>query len=94
MPKIDEYDFGRIVVDGVEQTQDVILLPGRVVPNWWRQDGHSLVLDDLAAVLDEIPERLIVGTGAHDGRGGPPLRRAQPRPDGGRAPPHVLGGLR
>jgi hypothetical protein len=65
MPKIDEYDFGRIVVDGVEQTQDVILLPGRVVPNWWRQDGHGLVLDDLAAVLDEIPERLIVGTGAH-----------------------------
>jgi hypothetical protein len=65
MPKIDEYDFGRIVVDGVEQRQDVILLPGRVVPNWWRQDGHSLVLDDLAAVLDELPERLIVGTGAH-----------------------------
>jgi hypothetical protein len=65
MPKIDEYDFGRIVVDGVEQRQDVILLPGRVVPNWWRRDGHSLVLDDLAAVLDELPERLIVGTGAH-----------------------------
>jgi hypothetical protein len=79
MPKIDAYDFGRIVVDGVEQTQDVILLPGRVVPNWWRQDGHSLVLDDLAAVLDEIPERLIVGTGAH----------GRLRPD-----PHALERLR
>ena len=43
MPKIDDYDFGRIVVDGVEQTRDVILLPGRVVPNWWRHDGHTLV---------------------------------------------------
>ena len=40
MPKIDDYDFGRIVVDGLEQTRDVILLPGRVVLNWWRQDGH------------------------------------------------------
>ena len=65
MPKIDEYGFGRIVVDGVEQTRDVILLPGRVVTNWRRQDGHSLVLDDLAAVLEELPERLVVGTGAH-----------------------------
>jgi hypothetical protein len=37
MPKIDDYDFGRIVVDGVEQTRDVILLAGRVVPNWWRR---------------------------------------------------------
>jgi hypothetical protein len=40
MPKIDDHDFGRIVVDGLEQTRDVILLPGRVVLNWWRQDGH------------------------------------------------------
>ena len=58
MAKIDGYDFGRIVVDGVEQTRDVILLPGRVVPNWWRQDGHRLMLDDLEAVLDELPERV------------------------------------
>jgi hypothetical protein len=65
MPKIEDYDFGRIVVDGVEQKRDVILLPGRVVPNWWRQDGHRLVLDDLEAVLDELPERLVVGTGAY-----------------------------
>jgi hypothetical protein len=65
MPKIDEYDFGRIVVDGVEQTRDVILLPGRVVPNWWRRDGHRLVFADLEAVLDELPERLVVGTGAY-----------------------------
>jgi chemotaxis protein methyltransferase CheR len=65
MAKIGGYDFGRIVVDGVEQTRDVILLPGRVVPNWWRQNGHRLMLDDLEAVLDELPERLVVGTGAY-----------------------------
>ena len=36
----------------------------RVVSNWWRRDGHSLVLEDLEEVLDELPERLIVGMGA------------------------------
>lgn len=34
MPKIDDYDFGRITIDGMEQARGVILLRGRVVPNW------------------------------------------------------------
>ena len=67
MPTLEEYSFGRLTVDGTEETRDVIVLPDRVVRNWWRKDGHSLVLDDLAEVLDELPERLLVGTGA-DGR--------------------------
>ena len=62
---ISDYNFGRVVVDGDEHTRDLIVLPGRVVPEWWRRDGHSLVLDDLEEVLDELPERLIVGCGAH-----------------------------
>lgn len=65
MPRIDGYSFGRIVVDGEEQTRDVILLPDRLVTNWWRANGHSLVLADLADVLEELPERLLVGTGAY-----------------------------
>ena len=65
MTRIAEYSFGRVVVDGVEETRDVIVLPGRVVRNWWRRDGHALVLDDLADVLDELPGRLVVGTGAY-----------------------------
>jgi hypothetical protein len=48
MARIDQYEFGRIVVDGREETRDLIILPGRVVRNWWRRDGHALVLDDLA----------------------------------------------
>jgi hypothetical protein len=65
MPQIEEYSFGRIVVDGEEETRDVILLPGRVVRNWFRLDGHRLVFEDLEDVLDELPERLVVGTGAY-----------------------------
>jgi hypothetical protein len=36
-----------------------------VVPNWWRADGHRLVLADLEDVLEELPEHLVVGTGAY-----------------------------
>jgi hypothetical protein len=65
MARIEEYSFGRVVVDGREETRDVIVLPERVVREWWRRDGHGLVLEDLEGVLDELPQRLIVGTGAH-----------------------------
>jgi hypothetical protein len=63
--RIEEYSFGRIVVDGQEETADVIVLPDRIVSNWRRRDGHSLVLEDLDDVLDELPERLVIGTGAN-----------------------------
>jgi hypothetical protein len=67
MARIEDYSFGHVVVDGEPHSKDVIVLPQRVVGNWWRQDGHSLVIEDLNEVLDELPERLIVGCGA-DGR--------------------------
>ena len=63
--RLDGYRFGRVLVDGEEHTKDVIVLPNRVVGDWWRRDGHSLVLEDLEDVLDELPERLILGTGAY-----------------------------
>jgi hypothetical protein len=65
MPRIDGYRFGAIVIDGEEQTRDVILLPERVVTNWWREDGHTLVLADLDGVLEDLPGHLLVGTGAY-----------------------------
>ena len=62
---IEGYEFGRVTVDGREETRDVIVLPGRVVRDWWRKEGHGLVLEDLEQVLDELPERLLLGTGAY-----------------------------
>ena len=64
MPRLEGYRFGHLVVDGEEQTRDLIVLPDRVVTNWWRADGHRLVLD-LDDVVDELPEHLLVGTGAY-----------------------------
>jgi hypothetical protein len=65
MPRIQGYGFGHVVVDGEEQTRDVIVLPDRVLTDWWRADGHRLALDDLDDVIEELPERLVVGTGAY-----------------------------
>ena len=65
MPRIEGHRFGRVVVDGEEQTRDVIVLPDRVVTNWWRAEGHRLVLADLDDVLEELPQNLLLGTGAH-----------------------------
>ncbi|MEX0834223.1 MAG: MTH938/NDUFAF3 family protein [Actinomycetota bacterium] len=64
MASLEQYRFGSVLVDGEEQTRDLIVLPGRVVTNWWRKDGHSLVMDDLEDVLEELPGRLVVGMGA------------------------------
>ena len=65
MSRIEGYRFGRVLVDGEEQTKDVIVLPERVLTNWWRAEGHGLVLADLDEVLEELPAHLIVGTGAY-----------------------------
>ena len=65
MPVIEGYEFGRVTIDGREETRDVIVLPHRVVRDWWRKDGHGLVMQDLDDVLAELPARLPVGTGAH-----------------------------
>ena len=73
MTRIDHYEFGRIVIDGREETRDLIILPDQVVRDWWRQEGHVLVVDDLGEVLDELPTHLVVGTGA--------AGRMQPDPD-------------
>lgn len=64
MARITGYEFGRVTVDGEEHRRDLIVLPDRVESDWWRRDGHSLVIEDLEEVAGELPERLIVGCGA------------------------------
>jgi hypothetical protein len=65
MARLEDYAFGRLTVDGRVHTRDLIVLPDRVVPDWWRCEGHSLVLQDLDEVIDELPARLVLGVGAH-----------------------------
>lgn len=65
MARLENYSFGRVTADGSEQTRDLIVLPDRVVTDWWRRDGHSLAMEDLDEVAGELPARLVLGCGAH-----------------------------
>ena len=67
MEMIEAYDFGRIVINGVLYTNDVITCGETVKANWWRKDGHLLQVADISHALEEFaPQVVIVGTG-HDG---------------------------
>jgi hypothetical protein len=61
---IDAYAFGRIRIDGVDYSDDVILLRGDVRCPWWRAaGGHHYLPEDLADVLVAAPEVVVLGTG-------------------------------
>ncbi len=62
-PKIENIRFGKIVIDGHSYNRDVIVLPDRVLPNWWRVEGHLLSYEDLQQALSDPPELLVIGTG-------------------------------
>jgi len=62
---IEDYSFGRIVIDGREYTSDVIIYPDRIDDCWWRQEGHYLRMADLKEVVAASPEVLVLGTGAN-----------------------------
>jgi len=64
--RIDSYSSGRIVIDGVVYTSDVILAEGKVDSSWWRKEGHRLDPEDLETVLRAKPDILIIGIG-HSG---------------------------
>lgn len=61
--RIEEYEAGRIVVDGHEENDDVILIDDEVHPGWGREDGQELRIADLETVVDAQPDILVVGTG-------------------------------
>ena len=61
---IDSYQFGRIVIGGVNYSSDIIILGNAVQSNWWRKQGHSLCVEDLKTIITEGPSVLVVGCGA------------------------------
>ncbi|MCX6354711.1 MAG: MTH938/NDUFAF3 family protein [Candidatus Aureabacteria bacterium] len=62
--KIGSYSFGRIVIEGMEYTGDVIVFHDRVKPHWWRKEGHSLHREDIEEIISLHPSTLIIGRGA------------------------------
>lgn len=63
--KIEEYSFGRVVIDGKEYNDDLILFQDHIIQDkWWRSQGHLLKYKDLDEYIEEYnPQEIIIGTG-------------------------------
>jgi len=60
---IDNYTFGRFVIQGKEYNSNVILIgrtvkPARYLPN------HELSINDIFPLVESKPDYIIIGTGA------------------------------
>ncbi len=60
---IDDYSFGKIVINGKTYTSDVIVYPEKVDASWWRKEGHYLQKADLKDIVAAAPDIVIIGTG-------------------------------
>lgn len=63
LPMIQSFEFERIVIDGEEFEDDVMVYPNGKVKKWKRKDEHRLRSRDLKKVLKKEPSALIVGLG-------------------------------
>ncbi len=61
--RIDRYDFGQIVIDGVTYRQDLLLWDDIIKKDWWRRESHLLQVEDVTEALAAGPEVLVVGQG-------------------------------
>jgi hypothetical protein len=60
---VDSYEFGEIVIDGAKYTEDVLIFDSKV-KEWWREEGHSVSVNDLSDLpLDDI-DYFVMGNGA------------------------------
>jgi len=62
-PIIRSYSFGRIVVGDKAFTHDIIILPDKIISDWWRKEGHRLQLDDLGEAGRVDADAVVIGTG-------------------------------
>lgn len=60
---IDDYAFGRMAIGGVDYTSDLKIIRGKVLGDWWRENGHRVTEKDIADILEDKPEILVLGRG-------------------------------
>ncbi len=61
---ITEFSFGKIVCQGNIYTNDIKIINGQVVANWWRRSGHRVDIEDIDDILEAKPDILIIGQGS------------------------------
>lgn len=60
---IDSYKFGKIIIEGNDYNQDLILTSTKVIKNWQKEEGLLLKSSDLKQAMKENPSVLIIGIG-------------------------------
>jgi len=60
---IEEYTSGRIIVNHKTYHQDLKIVQGQVLDNWWRKTGHRVDVNDMEDVLSASPDIIVIGTG-------------------------------
>jgi hypothetical protein len=61
---IEEYSFGKIVINGQIYNSDVIIFEEKVQSDWWRNKGHELCINDIELAIEAFnPTVIVVGTG-------------------------------
>ncbi|MHC4424064.1 MAG: MTH938/NDUFAF3 family protein [Planctomycetota bacterium] len=60
---IDKFSFGTITVDSQIYNNDIKIIKGKVVPDWWRTSGHTVDLDDVQDILQAGPDIVVIGKG-------------------------------
>jgi len=62
--KINAYQFGEMVIEGVKYHNDLIVFPDHIVDSWWRKRGHEILPEDLEEVFKQKDiEVLVIGKG-------------------------------
>lgn len=60
---IEKYSFGKIIINGLTYRDDIKIVRGHVVTDWWRQRGHEVHLEDIKDILTAGPDILVIGKG-------------------------------
>ena len=60
---IENYSFGKIVVNGVTYSNDIKIIQGNVAPHWRRKSGHLVEVEDVKDIIKLKPDILVIGKG-------------------------------
>ena len=60
---IEDYQFGSMKIGGKRYRNDLKIVGGRVISDWWRREGHSVEEADVDDILAARPGILVVGMG-------------------------------
>jgi hypothetical protein len=58
-----EFSFGRLVVDGQICNNDIKIVNGKLIPDWWRKSGHTVEIEDVQDIIDSDSVILVIGKG-------------------------------